>query len=129
MKNLDQIINKVSSKNSKSTSKYLNANDSLVEILYKKNQKLTRSEIIKQMLKMRILVDYDSEDNFYKEVPNEQEQDQIVEKMWKTCKNGIDTSISNSQNNSSFSYNDKYSDLKLELKNGKYQITKIENKK
>lgn len=123
MRNFSNIIKEVSTKNAKSTSKYLNANDSLVAILYDKKQKLTRNEIINQMLEMRLVVDYETEENFVKEVPSEAERTKIVEKMWKTCKNGIDTSISHSQNNSSFSYNDKYSHLKLELKNGKYQIT------
>ena len=126
MRNFSNIIKEVSTKNSKSTSKYLNSNDSLVDILYNKKQKLTRNEIINQMLEMRLIVDFESEENFVKQVPSKDEQTKIVEKMWKTCKNGIDTSISNSQNNSSFSYNDKYSHLKLELKNGKYQI--VDNK-
>lgn len=123
MKNFTKIIEEVSSKNAKSKSKYLNANDSLVEILYKKNQKLTRTEIVEEMLEMRLLTDFENEENFVKQIPNSEERSKIVEKMYKTCKNGIDTAISDSQNNSSFSYNEKYNDYKLEFKNGKYMIS------
>lgn len=122
MRNFNEIIKKVNAKNSKSKSKYPNACDSLVEILYKKSQKLRRDEIINEMVKLRVEVDYESLEKFPQIVKDEDEQDAIIEKMWKTCKNGIDTAISDSRNNSSFSYNDKYSNLKLELKNGKYQI-------
>lgn len=122
MRNFNEIIKKANAKNSKKKSKYPNACDSMFEILYKKNQKLRRDEIIDEMVKIRVEIDYGAIENFPKEVQDEAEQDAIVEKMWKTCKNGIDTAISDSQNNSSFSYNEKYDHLKLELKNGKYQI-------
>jgi len=47
-------------------------------------------------------------------------------KMNKTVKNGVDTSLSNSNNNSSFSYNKKYEDYELNEENKVYSISKIE---
>jgi len=123
MANFAETIKKVSTKNAKSKSKYLNANDSLIEILYVNKQELARPEIVDEMLELRLLADFQDEDNFINEVPDEDERFKIVEKMLRTCKNGIDTAISDSQNNSAFSYNEKYSAYKLEFRAGKYAIS------
>ena len=46
----------------------------------------------------------------------------------KTVKNGVDTSVSNSQNNSSFSYNAKYAAYSLHGVAGIFGIIKKESK-
>lgn len=122
MENFSKIISEISKDKKSNAKKYLNACDSLVEILYKRKQELTRVEIINEMLALRLEVDYGTMQKFTSEVPEASERKAIANKMWKTCKNGIDTAISDSSNNSSFSYNEKYAKMKLKFEGGKYKI-------
>lgn len=122
MNNLLNIAIETTKKNIVKVSKKESVNDSLIEILYNQKLKLTRIELVAHISLRRLILEH-GEDKL-----NEMKQEELkalLKKTNKTVKNGLDTSISNSQNNSSFSYNPKYDDYKLELKGDKFQITKV----
>lgn len=95
-----------------------NTNDFLLEILLDK--KIKRSDVIDLIIAKRLELN---------EVGVETKDfDTIVEKMYKTSKNGLDTSVSDSQNNSSFSYNEKYSGYTLSKQGNVLSISKAKVK-
>jgi len=105
--------------------------------LYKKGQRFTRLEMInaltvdrlsQEMSKEQIEKGLASYEKDGKLNDSEKEFQKEFNKTNMTVKNGIDTSVSHSQNNSSFHYNEKYSDYKLEEVAGKWQITDAKKK-
>lgn len=110
MKNLVNLIDKVANESLTKRRKVENINDSLVRILRGTNKKLTRLELCKIIANDRILV-ANSEQDLSEMKANELQA--LVIQTLKTVKNGLDTSISRSNNNSSFHYNEKYANLEL----------------
>ena len=122
MKNLLNLALKTTRENVVKNSKVENVNDSIIEVLYKQKLKLDRVDLVAHIAHRRLELKYGAK---ALEAMTEAEYLKLIKPVIKTVKNGVDTSISHSQNNSSFHYNDKYSDYKLELVNGLYQVTKI----
>lgn len=87
-----------------------NTNDYLLEILL--NKKIERTDVIDMIISKRLeLMNLDLEKM------KKDELNELIDKLFKTSKNGLDTSVSDSNNNSSFSYNDRFKDYKL-IKSG-----------
>lgn len=102
----------------KSKKSTFNTNDFMLEVLL--NKKIKRSEVINMIIERRIELS-GVELNKMKSA----EINKLIDKTYITSKNGLDTSVSDSNNNSSFSYNDKYKDYKL-IKQGEFlSITKV----
>lgn len=123
MLNLSELSLEMTKKNVVKSTKKECVNDSLVRILFKDKKKLTRIELINQISLDRLIEEHTEEKLIKMTQENMSEFEKLMKSTNKTVKNGLDTSISNSNNNSSFSYNEKYSDMKLECISGKYQIT------
>ena len=95
-------------------------NEALVRVLHKDGQKLSRVELIAQISLDRLQAEHGdlNEEDMIKIIMSDE-----FKAINKTVKNGLDTSISRSNNNSSFHYNETYSQYKLEEVAGKFQIT------
>lgn len=123
MLNLQELSLEMTKKNVVKSTKKESVNESLVRILFKDKKKLSRVELISQISLDR-LIDEHTEEVLTKLVEKDRKKfDELMSSTNKTVKNGVDTSVSDSKNNSSFSYNEKYKDMKLECISGKYQIT------
>ena len=120
MLNLNELALKATQKNVVKSSKKESVNESLVRILLDDAKKLTRTQLISTISLDRLIVEHTKSKL---EKMSEKEFDALIKPINKTIKNGLDTSISHSNNNSSFSYNEKYSHLELKEVNGKFQIT------
>lgn len=97
-------------------------NDALLRILYEEKQELTRIELVARISLDRLISEH-GEDELNKMVKNDREQfNKLMRATNKTVKNGIDQSVSRSNNNASFHYNEKYKDYKLEQTGDKYRI-------
>ena len=114
-----------------STRKAKNINQRLIEILGQKGEiKKTREELRAEIAIARILEEIQFDGKLLIESEAEKLFDAKDEaflaffnKTAKTVKNGLDTSISGSKNNSSFSYNKLYEHLELKSDaDGKYSI-------
>ena len=110
MLNLQELALKATKSNVVKLTKKENVNDSIVRILYDGGEKLTRIELISRISLDRLISEH-SKEKLQK--LTEVEFKKLIQPVSKTVKNGVDTSVSDSQNNSSFSYNPKYSHLKL----------------
>jgi len=110
MLNLQELALKATESNVVKSTKKENVNDSIVRILYDGKKSLTRVQLISEISLDRLIVEH-SEKGLQKMTENEFKA--LIKVTNKTVKNGVDTSVSDSQNNSSFSYNPKYSHLKL----------------
>jgi len=121
MLNLRELSLKTTKENVVKSSKKESVNESLKRILFDGGEKLTRIELISRISLDRLISEH-SEEKLQK--LTEVEFKKLIQPVSKTVKNGVDTSVSNSNNNSSFSYNDKYSNLEMKVVSGKFQITK-----
>lgn len=110
MKNLLEVVQNRTKDLAKSNRTSFNTNDWLLANLLDKEYE--RSEVINMIIVARI-----QHGNHDVDKMTEAELDKLVKSLFKTSKNGLDTSVSDSNNNSSFSYNPKYDDYKL-IKNG-----------
>jgi len=119
MLNLQELALKATQKNVVKSTKKESVNESLVRILFEGGEKLTRIELISRISLDRLISEH-SEEKLQK--MTEVEFKNLIKPVSKTVKNGLDTSISDSNNNSSFSYNDKYSHLEMKEVSGKFQI-------
>lgn len=110
MKNLNELLLEITTKNTVKTSQKRNVNEMLIEVL-SEGKKLTRIELINEISILRY------KDEFKVELNEKMLSDKEVVanfiKITKTIRNGVDTSISRSNNNSSFHYNPKYSNYEL----------------
>lgn len=108
-----------------------NINEALMRRLYHNGEKWTRLELINALTVDRLANELGEEETgkMLKDLKADKQTKEVEEfrkkfnKTNMTVKNGIDTSVSNAQNNSSFSYNPKYKEYKLEEVAGKWQIT------
>lgn len=132
MKDLLSMAMTATQNNVVKTTRKENINEALMRRLYHKGQKFTRLEMINALTFDRMLQEMSEEEltkgleSYEKEgklSDSEKEFQKKFNKTNMTVKNGIDTSVSHSQNNSSFHYNEKYNDYKLEEVAGKWQIT------
>lgn len=106
MKNLlDSVRNRTKELSKKNSSKF-NTNDFILDLLL--NKKMNRSDVIDHIIVKRLELSNIKESDL---------NDEIIDKFYKTSKNGLDTSVSDSNNNSSFSYNERFKDYKL-IKDG-----------
>ena len=119
MLNLQELSLKTTKENVVKSSKKESVNESLKRILFEGGEKLTRIELISRISLDRLISEH-SEEKLQK--MTEIEFKNLIKPVSKTVKNGLDTSISDSNNNSSFSYNDKYSHLEMKQVSGKFQI-------
>ena len=110
MLNLNELALKATQKNVVKSTKKESVNESLVRILFDDAKKLTRTQLISQISLDRLIAEHTEP---ALEKMTEAEFEALIIPVNKTVKNGLDTSISHSNNNSSFSYNDKYSHLEL----------------
>jgi hypothetical protein len=98
-----------------------NVNELLVEILHNQGKKLTRLELINECSILRY------QDQYGVDVTKVELTKEVIENFTKintTIRNGCDTSISRSNNNSSFHYNEKYANFELKQgSDGKFTIT------
>lgn len=113
----DVVRNRTQDMNKKSKSAF-NTNDWLVENLVDKT--FERSEVINMIIVARIEHLGHDTDKMSKE-----DLGKLIDSLYKTSKNGLDTSVSDSNNNSSFSYNPKYSDYKLVKTGSKLTVKKV----
>ena len=96
-----------------------NTNDFLLENLLDK--KIKRSDVIDMIIakRMEILgINADTKD-----------LDAQIDKLYKTSKNGLDTAVSSSNNNSSFNYNAKYEGYDLIKEGSMLSIVKSKTSK
>lgn len=120
MKNLMELALEATKANVVKSSTKESVNDALVRVLYEGGEKLSRIELIARLSLDRLKAEH-GEDTLEK--LDIEEFKKLMAGVNKTVKNGIDTSVSHSKNNSSFHFNEKYDHLKLEEKNGLFQIT------
>ena len=130
MRNLLKLANEATVKNT--TKKSKNINQRLLEVL-KPNVKMTREALKIEIAVLRML----EEKPFKNELLTEAKAEKLFEsdntefkdyfsQLAKTVKNGLDTSISHSNNNSSFHFNPIYSNYSLEVNTKQeYYINKI----
>ena len=127
MKSLQERLLEITVQNTVKKSVKTSINDLILKVLTEKNEKLDRSELVSRIAKLRY------EDEFKKELKDSDLDDpKVLEdllKIIKTVKNGVDTSISKSNNNSSFHHNENFSKYELLEINNKYFIKKKELKK
>jgi hypothetical protein len=119
MKNLLDLVSvRTKELNSSKKSSTFNTNDFLLETILDK--KMERKQVINLIIVKRIEMSETDIDKL-----NDKDLKVLIDKYYKTSKNGLDTSVSDSNNNSSFSYNIRYEDYKL-LKTGSFlEIVKI----
>lgn len=116
--NLFQVVQNRTKDLSKKQSNTFNTNDWLVENLVGKS--VERHEVINMIIEARFNhLGYKVEDF------SEEELNKTIDALYKTSKNGLDTSVSDSNNNSSFSYNPKYDGYKLIKKGNMISIEKV----
>ena len=117
MSNLLNVVRNRTKDLNKKQSSAFNTNDWMLENLVGKS--IERREVIDMIIVARIQ---------HQEIDTEkmkaEELDALIDKLYKTSKNGLDTSVSDSNNNSAFSYNQKYEDYKLVKKGSKIGIVK-----
>lgn len=122
MKNLFEVVRNRTNEFKNESSQKFNTNDYLLELLLDK--KIKRVDVIDHIITKRIElsgVDLKAMD--------QNDLNEMIDKLYKTSKNGLDTSVSDSNNNSSFSYNDRFKDYVL-IKDGPYlEIKKIDQGK
>lgn len=120
MKSLQERLLEITVQNTVKKSVKTSINDLILKVLTEKNEKLDRSELVSRIAKLRY------EDEFKKELKEKDLDDpKVLEdllKIIKTVKNGVDTSISKSNNNSSFHYNENFKNYELCEMNNKYFI-------
>jgi hypothetical protein len=136
MKNLASLALAATVKNS-TTRKVKNVNERILDVLGDGTKSLTREELVVEITNLRVTEDKPFEDKLptIKEATNmfDAEHKDFNEAFiahyiacHKTVKNGVDTSISHSQNNSSFHYNKKYEANTLSCnEDGKYSINTV----
>ena len=110
MKNLMELALSATEANVVKSTKKENVNDAIVRILFDGQKSLTRVQLISAISLDRLIAEH-TEAGLQK--MTEKEFKALIAVTNKTVKNGVDTSVSDSNNNSSFSYNPKYSHLKL----------------
>ena len=110
MLNLQELALSATQKNVVKSTKKENVNDAIVRILFDGQKSLTRVQLISAISLDRLIVEH-SEEKL--SAMKKAEFEALIEITNKTVKNGVDTSVSDSNNNSSFSYNAKYAHLKL----------------
>ena len=110
MLNLQKLALSATQKNVVKSTKKENVNDAIVRILFDGKKSLTRVQLIATISLDRLIVEH-SEEKL--SAMKKAEFEALIEITNKTVKNGVDTSVSDSNNNSSFSYNAKYAHLKL----------------
>lgn len=119
MKNLlDVVSSRTKELNSSKKTSTFNTNDFLLETIL--NKKMERKEVINLIIVKRIELSEIDTDKL-----NDKELKTLIDKFYKTSKNGLDTSVSDSNNNSSFSYNTKYEDYKLVKSGSSLEIKKV----
>lgn len=129
MKNLSKLALEATKKNLQTSRKVKNVNDRIVEVLGDGKKKLEREELVVEITNLRVT----EEKEFDGKLPTLDEAAAMFEannaefiehyiKCHKTVKNGVDTSISHSNNNSSFHYNEKYANMTLQCEDNKYFI-------
>lgn len=121
MKGLLEVIKKRTEAISTSNRSSFNTNDFLLETLL--NKELDRSDVIDIIIAKRIEIAGTDVTKMKSE-----ELDELIVKLYKTSKNGLDTAVSDSQNNSSFSYNTRYDGYKLIKKGSKLSIVSTVSK-
>ena len=110
MLNLQELALSATQKNVVKSTKKENVNDAIVRILFDGKKSLTRTKLIAAISLDRLIVEHTEEKL---SAMKKAEFEALIKVTNKTVKNGVDTSVSDSQNNSSFSYNAKYAHLKL----------------
>jgi len=127
MKNLQERLLELTIANTVKKSSTTSINHLILKVLQEKSEKLTRPEIVARIAQIR----YD-ESHEVKLSDKELEKQEVLEeflKIIKTVKNGVDTSISKSNNNSSFSFNPEFKEYELCEKDNKYFIQMASVKK
>jgi len=115
MRNFQEIIKARTNQLAKTSKSSFNTNDFLLEVLL--NQKRERADVINLIIEKRLSLKGVNINTTPIEELNE-----MIDKLFKTSKNGLDTSVSDSNNNSSFSYNETYSNYTLVKTGSKLEI-------
>ena len=127
MGNLQERLLKLTIANTVKKSTTTSINHLILRVLQEKNEKLTRPELVARISEIRY---NDSHTSPITE--KDLEKPEVLEeflKIVKTVKNGVDTSISKSNNNSSFSFNPEFKAFELCEEAGKYFIKSASVKK
>jgi len=125
MKNLMELALKATEANVVKRATKENVNDAIFRILYRDGEKLTRVQLIAAISLSRMV---DALGNEALEKMTKAQFEEAIAPVNKTVKNGVDTSVSDSQNNSSFSYNSKFAKYSLREVSGKFEVIKKESK-
>lgn len=123
MKNLNERLLELTIQNTVKKGSTKSINHLIVEVL-KSGEKLQRTEIVSRIAEIRF--NESSEEKLTEKMLENPEVMEKLLKTIKTVKNGVDTSISKSNNNSSFHYNKEFSNWSLVESEGKYSL--VENK-
>jgi len=120
MKTLQEKLLALTISNTVKKSSTTSINHLILKVLQEKNEKLTRPEIVARIAQIR----YDESHDVKLDEKNLDNKEVLEDflKIIKTVKNGVDTSISKSNNNSSFSFNPEFKQYELCEKDGKYFI-------
>ena len=115
MKNLTKLQEKallLTKNNIVKKSRSKSMNDRILEIL-KDGKVVKRIDLVNMITVERMLEKYSEKELDTKF--DELDEDFVKEfnKMNRTCKNGVDTSLADGQNNACFSYNEKYKDYQI----------------
>lgn len=117
MKNLMNIVQSTTKNLATAQKKSFNTNDWLLENLL--NKSVNRHEVINMIIVARIKHEGIDTDKL-----QAAELEKLIKRLYKTSKNGLDTSVSDSNNNSAFSYNERYRDYKLIKSAGNISVVK-----
>jgi len=120
MKNLLEMAIDATRSNIKVSSPKENVNESLLELLYNQKQKFTKLELIGAICLRRLILQHGEE--AVQKMAEDGVLGDAITALNKTVKNGLETSTSYSNNNSSFHYNEKYDKYDLRLESNKYSI-------
>jgi hypothetical protein len=114
MKNLLDKVREATKANMTKERKSFNTNDWIDQNL--ENDKwYKRHDVINMLIVARL--EHEGIDE------NAKDFDKHVQRLYKTSKNGLDTSVSDSNNNSSYNYNERYTKT-LERRSGEIRIVK-----
>lgn len=130
MENLLNLAIDATKKNVVKRTRPENINDAMLRILYEEDKgPMERTHLIARISLDRMIAEHGEAEVERLATEERPKFDDMMEDYNKTVKNGVDTGVSNSNNNSAFSYNQKYKEYELIKEGSTLDIVKRSDKK
>lgn len=130
MENLLNLAIDATKKNVVKRTRPENINDAMLRILYEEDKgPMERTHLIARISLDRMIAEHGEAEVERLAAEERPKFDDMMEDYNKTVKNGVDTGVSNSNNNSAFSYNQKYKEYELIKEGSTLDIVKRSDKK